>query len=166
MAETRGEPILGATDDIAAIGQQLREAVEWLKVARQGSAALNAIITDSLAAILPAFRNAPPPGFCARPGTAWSSDLGATVMVLPPAYNFSLGQRDGICWAWLQPNDDWQPGKYEARHDHPGGSGLVVAYSPTLALMAAALLVYANMLEAVPEWERHRARAIAALADP
>ena len=66
-----------------------------------------------------------------------SEDLSALVRLVPPDHNFSLGERDGVLWAWIQPNDTWVPGPYEMRHDHPRGSGLKVACTLQLALAAA-----------------------------
>ena len=73
-----------------------------------------------------------------------SRALGDALLLLPDGFNFSLGLRDGIFWAWVQPNDGWEPGADDARHDHPGGSGLVVAYTAALALSAAVVRVYAQ----------------------
>ena len=67
--------------------------------------------------------------------------------LLPPNYNFSLGRRDGVCWAWIQPNDDWRPAEGEARHDHPGGSGLAVADTPVLAVACAAIRLHIRLIE-------------------
>jgi hypothetical protein len=77
----------------------------------------------------------------------WSTDLSAAFALLPPGHNFSLGDRDGVCWAWVQPNDDWQPTDGEARHDHPRGSGMVAADTPPLALTCAALLAQIKRIE-------------------
>ena len=80
------------------------------------------------------------------PKVRWSEDLTALLRLIPPDYNFSLGERDGVVWAWIQPNDQWMPAAHEMRHDHPQGSGLIVACTLPLAL-AAALVV----LRALPE---------------
>ncbi len=73
-------------------------------------------------------------------GARWSTDLDAALTLLPPDYNFSTGCRDGVCWAWIQPNDAWAPAEHEARHDHPGGSGLVTSHTAALAVICAAIL--------------------------
>ncbi len=67
--------------------------------------------------------------------------------LLPANYNFSLGRRDGVCWAWIQPNDDWRPAEGESRHDHPGGSGLAVAETPVLAVACAAIRLHVRLIE-------------------
>jgi hypothetical protein len=69
--------------------------------------------------------------------TNWCEDISALVRLVPPDHNFSLGERDGVLWAWIQPNDTWVPGPYEMRHDHPRGSGLKVACTLPLAMAAA-----------------------------
>ena len=131
----------------AITGGQLRGLVDRLQMAPAGSDVLDALIDDALSNIRKAFHNGPRGGFARMGGNGWSNNLGAALAALPDNYNFSVGQRDGICWAWLQPNDDWQPGEFQSRHDHPGGSGLVVAYTAALALICAALLLYAGLLE-------------------
>jgi hypothetical protein len=68
---------------------------------------------------------------------SWCEDISALVRLVPPDHNFSLGERDGVLWAWIQPNDTWVPGQYEMRHDHPRGSGLKVACTLPLAMAAA-----------------------------
>lgn len=77
----------------------------------------------------------------AEPPTRWSEDMMALLRLMPGNHNFSMGERDGVVWAWIQPNDGWQPGAYEVRHDHPGGSGLVVAQTIPLAVAAAMVIV-------------------------
>jgi hypothetical protein len=77
----------------------------------------------------------------AAPAFAWSEDFAAVLSLMPEDFNFSTGQRDGVCWAWIQPNDEWMPGPEDMRHDHPRGSGLLTAYTVTLALMAAVLML-------------------------
>lgn len=71
------------------------------------------------------------------PAMRWSQDFVALLDLVPADHDFSLGRRDGVLWAWIQPRDDWQPAANEARHDHPRGSGLVVAFTVQLALAAA-----------------------------
>jgi len=85
--------------------------------------------------------------YVAGHGGGWSSDLGQALTLLPEGYNFSLGLRDGIYWAWIQPNDRWEPGENESRHDHPLGSGLLVGYTATLALSAAAIMLWARRIK-------------------
>jgi hypothetical protein len=77
----------------------------------------------------------------AEPGARWSEDVMASLELIPADHNYSIGRRDGVCWAWIQPNDDWTPVGTEYRHDHPLGSGLVVAYTMSLASMAAAMII-------------------------
>jgi hypothetical protein len=77
------------------------------------------------------------------PSARWSEDLTALLRFVPSDHNFSLGERDGVLWAWIQPNDDWGPEANEMRHDHPRGSGLIVACTLPLA-MAAALVALRN----------------------
>jgi hypothetical protein len=67
----------------------------------------------------------------------WSEDLMALLRLVPCDHNYSLGERDGVRWAWIQPNDDWTPSAHEMRHDHPRGSGLIVAFTLPLAMAAA-----------------------------
>ena len=78
----------------------------------------------------------------------WSEDLMALLQLVPRDHNYSLGERDGVVWAWIQPNDDWTPGDHEMRHDHPRGSGLIVA--STLPLAMAAAVVALCTLPGVP----------------
>jgi hypothetical protein len=121
---------------------RLREAVDRLQVASHGSVELDALIEATLATLSACIRPTRIAGFSAGRRARWSSDLGETLTLLPDDYNFSVGQRDGICWAWIQPNDDWLPGEYEARHDHPRGSGLIVAYTAALAMTVATIILY------------------------
>jgi hypothetical protein len=58
-----------------------------------------------------------------------------------------LGLRDGVFWAWCQPNDDWETASGEARHDHPGGSSLIVAQTAALAMTCAALAMRLRWME-------------------
>ena len=136
-----------ARESTAHISRNLRRVVDKLQIARAGGAELDALIDKSLGAIRRVYGPCLNGSFPAHAAAGWSHNLAAALTALPENYNFSVGQRDGICWAWLQPNDDWQPGDFEARHDHPGGSGLVVAYTAALALIAAALLLYTGLLE-------------------
>jgi hypothetical protein len=127
--------------------RRLRAVVDRLQSANAGDATLDALIehcVQTLATQLDARALARLPELR---GSRWSSDLGAAISLLPTDDNFSVGQRDGICWAWIQPNDDWHPGEFEARHDHPAGSGLVVAYTAALALISATIMVYARRLD-------------------
>lgn len=131
-------PPLGTGRDGAA---SLRALVDRLQAARSGSAALDALIDDAMhnmQNVLQARQLGPLPR---RGGARWSDELGAPVGLLTANYDFSVGQRDGICWAWVRPYDDWQPQEHEERHDHPDGSGLVVAYTAALALTSAVLLL-------------------------
>jgi hypothetical protein len=73
----------------------------------------------------------------------WSEDLMALLQLVPRDHNYSLGERDGVVWAWIQPNDDWAPGDHEMRHDHPRGSGLIVASTLPLAMAAAVVALCA-----------------------
>jgi hypothetical protein len=76
-----------------------------------------------------------------EPAARWSQDVMASLRLIPADHNYSIGRRDGVCWAWIQPNDNWTPIGTEYRHDHPLGSGLVVANTMPLALMAAAMVL-------------------------
>jgi len=125
-------------------GQRLRAVVDRLQCAAAGSAELDALIEDALHAL------GDDPALPTKRAARWSTDLSAAIGLLSAEYNFSVGRRDGICWAWIQPNDDWQPGEFQARHDHPAGSGLIAAYTAALALMSAILLIHAARLEARP----------------
>jgi hypothetical protein len=77
----------------------------------------------------------------AHPAFPWSEDFAAVLSLMPDDFNFSAGRRDGVCWGWIQPNDEWMPGPEDMRHDHPRGTGLVTAYTVTLALAAAVLML-------------------------
>jgi hypothetical protein len=77
----------------------------------------------------------------AKPAARWSQDVMASLRMIPSSHNYSVGRRDGVCWAWIQPNDAWDPAETEYRHDHPQGSGLLVAYTMSLALMSAAMIL-------------------------
>ena len=121
----------------------LHGTLDRLQGASAGSPALDGLIAASLQNDL-IVRHAGP----RVPGRAcWSSDLQAACALLPLDYDFSHGRRDGVCWAWLQPNDSWNPAFHESRHDHPGGSGLVVAATPALALACALVALHLRQLE-------------------
>ena len=126
----------------------LRAAVERMQLARCGSVALDRLLADALEG---AFEADAENAICGlgrlTPGQHWSTNLEDAITLLPPDYNFSLGHRDGVCWAWVQPNDQWEPAECESRHDHPGGSGLVVGYTTALALTCAALILRARQIE-------------------
>jgi hypothetical protein len=130
----------------ADLDKRLRAVVERLQNARRGSGALDSLVDevfDSLTAFLDHHGLTCPP---TRRRVRWSTDVSVAISLLTTDYNFAVGQRDGICWAWIQPNDDWHPGEFEARHDHPAGSGLIVAYSSALALTSATLILHARQL--------------------
>jgi hypothetical protein len=112
---------------------QLITVLDLLQTVPCGTPTLGALIHDVLAG--PVFNGRDGPGLADQ--TSWSEDLSALVRLVPPDHNFSLGERDGVLWAWIQPNDTWVPGPYEMRHDHPRGSGLKVACTLPLALAAA-----------------------------
>jgi hypothetical protein len=107
-----------------------------LQSAPTGGRALDALIGAALSC----------PG-CAGLGSDltvhWSEDLMALLQLVPRDHNYSLGERDGVVWAWIQPNDDWAPGDHEMRHDHPRGSGLIVAHTLPLAMAAAVVALCA-----------------------
>ncbi len=111
----------------------LTTLLELLQTAPAGGPTLDALIHSVL--VDPTFDlpDAQGPETAAR----WSEDLDALVGLVPHDHNFSLGDRDGVLWAWIQPNDDWVPGVNEMRHDHPRGSGLIVACTLPLALAAS-----------------------------
>ncbi len=111
----------------------LTTLLDLLQTVPCGTPTLDALIHDVL--VGPAF-DGPDCAGLAKP-TRWSEDLSALVRLVPRDHNFSLGERDGVLWAWSQPNDTWVPGPYEMRHDHPRGSGLKVACTLQLALAAA-----------------------------
>ncbi len=115
--------------------------MDRLQNARHGDALLDALVDDGLHALAPRLRAHGLGRLPASGAARWSDDLAAPISLLTMAYNFSVGQRDGVRWAWIQPNDDWRPKPFEARHDHPRGSGLIVAYTAPLALTAAALIL-------------------------
>jgi hypothetical protein len=122
-----------------APGHHLRTVLVRTQMAVRGGAELDALIDGALADFAARGPSSRPPAELFGHGTPWSSDLSQALDLLPADCNFALGHRDGICWAWIQPNDDWEPGENESRHDHPDGSGLVVAYTAALALISAVL---------------------------
>lgn len=66
----------------------------------------------------------------------------ALLRLIPSDHDFSLGRRDGVVWAWIQPRDGWVPAAHERRHDHPRGSGLIVAHTVPLAVAAATVTLH------------------------
>ena len=123
-------------------GYHLRTVLDRTQMAVTGGAELDALIDGALADFAARGPSSRPPAELFGHGTPWSSDLSQALNLLPADCNFALGHRDGICWAWIQPNDDWEPGENESRHDHPDGSGLVVAYTAALALTSAVLILH------------------------
>lgn len=126
-----------------------------MQSARCGSAELDSLLgrLDSILAVAEGLAHGPhkAPTPAALDRTAeppCTTDLNDALILLPPDYNFSLGCRDGVFWAWAQPNDDWEPVPGEARHDHPGGSGLIVAQTAALAVTCTALVMHLRRLEA------------------
>jgi hypothetical protein len=126
---------------------RLRAIVERLQSATSGSAELDALIEQALPSLPPFLAINARCGVRPASVAFWSSELSAAIGLLSADYNFSVGQRDGICWAWIQPNDNWQPGEFESRHDHPAGSGLAVAYTAALAFASATFMLGAACLE-------------------
>ena len=129
----------------------LRDLLGRMQVARSGSLAFDAAIVDAFGG-LPRIGPSAAEGRPLLPGPHCSTVLMDVMGLLPSDYNFSLGRRDGVCWAWIQPNDDWRPAEGDARHDHPGGSGLAVADTPVLAVACAAIRLHIRLIE-------HRQRA-------
>jgi hypothetical protein len=129
---------------------RLRSVVERLQAACCGTEELDSLLaqTDG-AASDPMDGQEPAAGSC-RMALRCTTDLNDALVLLPPGYNFSLGCRDGVFWAWSQPNDDWEPTPGEVRHDHPGGSGLIVAQTAALAVTCTALVIRLRWLEAAP----------------
>ena len=145
----------------------LRDLLELMQVARSGSLAFDAAIVDAfggLPGLGPDFAGASR----LAPGPHCSTVLMDVMGLLPADYNFSIGRRDGVCWAWIQPNDDWRPSDGEARHDHPGGSGLVVADTPVLAVACAAIRLHIRLIEHRQRSALHRVIYVSRsmLADP
>ena len=126
---------------------RLRAIVDRLQSATSGSAELDALIQQALPTLPPCLAAGVPVSLVTADGPYWSRELSAAIGLLSADYNFSVGQRDGICWAWIQPNDNWQPSEFESRHDHPAGSGLAVAYTAALALASATFILGASRLE-------------------
>jgi hypothetical protein len=110
--------------------EEAAELVDLLQNAETGSNELDARIAAALV------RRA---GGAAGAAAAqrWSQDMVAVLPLIPADHNFSIGRRDGVVWVWIQPNDGWNPAAHEWRHDHPWGSGLVVAQTIPLAVAAA-----------------------------
>ncbi len=133
----------------AALASTLRHVVDGLQLAACGSAAFDAQVRQALASEHGI-------DLATVIGLSWSTDLGAALALLPEDHNFSVGRRDGVCWAWIQPNDSWVPAEYESRHDHPRGSGLTVANTAPLAFTSAALMLLIRQLQA-----GHRTQAAA-----
>jgi hypothetical protein len=115
--------------------------VDRLQRAKFGSAALDSLIDETFGTLATDLDSRMIAHLPTRRGARWSEELGASIGLLTADYNFSVGQRDGICWAWIQPNDNWQPQEFEARHDHPAGSGLIVAYTAPLAMTTATIIL-------------------------
>ena len=143
--ETR--PAVSPPDDLTML-------LDLLQSAPEGSPALDARIetvlfrlaSDGLGAGDPHTRQALGDESASGPWASavrWSEDLMAWLRLVPRDHNYSLGERDGVVWAWIQPNDDWTPGPHEMRHDHPGGSGLIVAHTLPLAMAAAVVALRA-----------------------
>lgn len=96
--------------------------VDLMQIARHGGPELDARLDEALAdgigaeaptTVMPAA--APAPGWhptLPMRGGRWSTDLTDAILLLPPDYNFSLGHRDSVFWAWIQPNDCWEPAEY------------------------------------------------------
>jgi hypothetical protein len=75
------------------------------------------------------------------PARAWSQDSRPWGELIPADHDYALGRRDGVPWAWVQPNDGWQPGEHDMRHDHPAGSGLVVARHALFPIITAIVIL-------------------------
>ena len=125
----------------------MRELAECLQTARFGSAELDALINGALNHFDAHCVGWLSTGKPAGAAHSCSTNVSDALMLLPPDYNFSVGHRDGVFWAWAQPNDRWEPGDEQARHDHPGGSGLVVAHTAALALTSAAVILRLRSLD-------------------
>lgn len=119
--------------------RSLRVILDAVQDADGGDATLDTRLAEVLAMARDADA-ADAAGHLAPPRTGrWTSDVNDALALLSESHNFSLGRRDGVCWAWIQPNDGWEPPDLHARHDHPYGSGLVVANTPALALVSASV---------------------------
>jgi len=143
-----------ARDGAATEAAALRTLVDRIQIARRGSAELDRQVDEAL-------RKSHGSSWD-MPFGRWSCDLDHAMALLPQSYNFSLGRRDGVCWAWTQPNDRWEPNEFEARHDHPAGSGLVVAHTAALAVACAAVILRLRRLEAA-RLEAERSEPTAAM---
>ena len=153
MPDANGAADPAASDPESWSSRHVRALVTRLQAAHCGTRALDVRVADVLARAAgrmhPAGATAiPVEGGVIEDGPRWSSDLNQVLTLIPDHYNFSMGQRDGVCWAWIQPNDDWEPGENEARHDHPRGSGLVVAHTATLAVLTATILLETRHIDA------------------
>ena len=130
-----------------AMVMRLDAIIEQLQTAPCGSKRLDALLSGLLDDLQPLVCVDQGCAFCVRAiGSDWSTSLTDAIGLLPQHYNYSLGERDGVSWAWLQPNDRWQPQDHESRHDHPGGSGLVVAHSAALAITCAVMILHSRRL--------------------
>ena len=127
--------------DLDAAAARLHHVIDRLQSSAGGNAALDALIEDALLSLANVASPLIKAHVSARIGARWSDDLGASIGLLDLDYNFSVGQRDGMCWCWIQPNDNWNPQEIESRHDHPAGSGLIVAHTTALAMTTAIILV-------------------------
>ncbi|TLU72454.1 hypothetical protein [Lichenicoccus roseus] len=126
---------------------RLRSVIDEIQVARLGCPRLDAVVADILAELEQvAHPDIEYQRYTSPPFACWSTSLTDAIGLLPPSYNFSVGRRDSVSWAWIQPNDRWQPQEHEVRHDHPGGSGLVVAYTAALAMTCAVLILHSRRL--------------------
>ncbi len=145
----------------------LQDLLERMQVAPGGSLAFDAAIVEAFGG-LPGIGPAAAAESLLLPGPHCSTVLMDVMGLLPADYNFSLGRRDGVCWAWIQPNDDWRPADGEARHDHPGGSGLAVADTPVLAVACAAIRLHIRLIEHRERAALHRLVYVSrsTLADP
>jgi hypothetical protein len=115
---------------LPAVSDDSADLVYRLQTAPAGNRTLDAQIQSAL---LPN----PPDQAVTEPPIRWSEDLTALLRLVPDDHNFTLGERDGVLWTWIQPNDGWSPADTEMRHDHPRGSGLIVACTLPLAMAAA-----------------------------
>jgi hypothetical protein len=118
--------------------------LDLLQTSPIGTSTLDALIRRFLQSTILGGRPVADP----EPTIRWSEDLDALVQLVPLDHDFSLGERDSVLWAWIQPSDAWTPSAHEMRHDHPRGSGLIVAQ--TLPLAMAAALVALRSHSALP----------------
>ena len=119
----------------------LRDLILRLQSAPSGSTTLDTLVDDALQSLRTVLKAAklgplPPPG-----SANWSENVNTSVGLLGKHYDFSIGRRDYVCWAWIQPNDGWQRQDHDLSHDHPEGSGLAVAHTLSLALTTALLRI-------------------------